>query len=68
MLDDAHRPRPGSRSGDRTSRVGRSPQQLFADFLTEQNVDDPRLTAMFAELLDEVTSDSAGLSALTGEA
>jgi exonuclease SbcD len=68
MLDDAHRPRPGSRSGDRTSRVGRSPQQLFADFLTEQNVDDPRLTAMFAELLDEVTSDPAGLSAITGEA
>jgi hypothetical protein len=31
-------------------------------------VDDPRLTAMFAELLDEVTSDSGGLSALTGEA
>ena len=27
MLDDAHRPRPGSRSGDRASRVGRSPQR-----------------------------------------
>ena len=68
MLDDAHRPRPGSRSGDRASRVGRSPQQLFADFLTEENVDDPRLTAMFAELLDEVTSDPSGLAAMTGEA
>ena len=38
------------------------------NLLTEQNVDDPRLTAMFAELLDEVTSDLAGLSAMTGEA
>ena len=37
------------------SRVGRSPRELFADYLAEQNVDDPRLTAMFAELLDEVT-------------
>ena len=68
MLDDAHRPRPGSRSGDRASRVGRSPQELFAGFLTEQNIDDPRLTAMFAELLDEVTSDPAGFAAMTGEA
>jgi exonuclease SbcD len=68
MLDDAHRPRPGSRSGDRASRVGRSPQQLFADFLTEENVEDPRLNAMFAELFDDVTSDPSGLAAMTGEA
>ena len=59
MLDDAHRPRPGGRTGDRASRIGRSPRELFADFLTEQNVDDARLTAMFTELLDEVTSDTA---------
>ena len=62
MLDDAHRPqpgRPGGRSGDRTSQVGRSPQELFAGFLTEQNIDDQRLTAMFGELLDEVTSEPA---------
>jgi DNA repair protein SbcD/Mre11 len=59
MLDDAHRPRPGGRSAERASRVGRSPRELFGDYLTEQNIDDPRLTAMFAELLDEVTSGSA---------
>ena len=59
MLDDAHRPRPGGRSGERASRVGRSPRELFGDYLTEQNIEDPRLTAMFAELLDEVTSGSA---------
>jgi DNA repair protein SbcD/Mre11 len=59
MLDDAHRPRPGGRSGpgdgDRPSRIGRSPLELFADYLGEQNIDDPRITTMFADLLDEVT-------------
>jgi exonuclease SbcD len=72
MLDDAHRPRPGSRDGDRPSRIGRSPQELFADYLSEQNVDDPRITAMFAELLDEITGgsgDAADAAAVaTGEA
>jgi exonuclease SbcD len=58
MLDDAHRPRPGARDGDRPSRIGRSPVELFGDYLSEQNVDDPRITAMFAELLDEVTGGS----------
>ena len=59
MLDDAHRPRPGGREGDRSSRIGRSPQELFRDYLSEQNIDDPRIAAMFAELLDEVTGGSA---------
>lgn len=58
LLDDAHRPRPGRRDGDRPSRAGRSPVQLFGDYLAEQNVADPRIAAMFAELLDEVTSGS----------
>lgn len=53
QLDDAHRPRPGSRA--RPSRAGRSPAELFAGYLAEQNVADPRVSAMFAELLDEVT-------------
>jgi DNA repair protein SbcD/Mre11 len=55
LLDDAHRPRPGGRSGERPSRAGRSPAELFAAYLTEQNVADPRLGAMFTELLDEVS-------------
>lgn len=55
MLDDAHRVRPGTGDGNRPSRVGRSPQELFGDYLRDQDVDDPRLTAMFAGLLDEVT-------------
>ena len=57
-----------SQRREQASRIGRSPRELFADYLTEQNIDDPRLTAMFAELLDEVTSDPAALSAPTGEA
>ena len=63
LLDDAHRPRPGQgrrRDGDRPSRVGRSPLQLFGDYLAEQNVADPRIAAMFAELLDEVTGAPDG--------
>ena len=71
MLDDAHRPRPGTRDGDRPSRVGRSPQQLFSDYLSEQNIDDPRIPAMFAELLDELTGSSGEIAeapAAAGEA
>jgi exonuclease SbcD len=69
MLDDAHRPRPGAHDGERPSRIGRSPLELFGDYLSEQNVEDPRITAMFAELLDEVTGEAADAgSVLSGEA
>ena len=54
-LDDEHRPRPGTRGGDKPSRVGRSPLQLFSDYLGEQNIEDPRIPRMFAQLLDELT-------------
>jgi DNA repair protein SbcD/Mre11 len=60
LLDDAHRPHPGQRSTSRPSRVGRSPVQLFGDYLAEQNVADPRLNAMFAALLDEITDSPDG--------
>ena len=66
MLDEAHRPRPGSRDGDRPSRVGRSPVELFGDYLREQNIDDPRVTALFAELLDEVTGSAPPGTDATG--
>jgi DNA repair protein SbcD/Mre11 len=56
QLDDAHRPRPGSHGGqDGPSRAGRSPVQLFGDYLNEQNVADERVERMFAELLEEMT-------------
>ena len=32
------------------SRLGRSPAELFAGFLAEQNVEDSRLEKMFADL------------------
>jgi len=56
QLDDAHRPRPGTHGGqDRRSRVGRSPAELFGDYLREQNVADERVERMFAGLLEEMT-------------
>jgi exonuclease SbcD len=39
--------------GSVRSRIGRSPTDLFADFLAEKEIDDPRLGTMFAELLEE---------------
>jgi exonuclease SbcD len=35
----------------RESQRGRSPHELFAEYLAEQSIDDPRLGALFAELL-----------------
>jgi DNA repair protein SbcD/Mre11 len=60
MLDDEHRPRPGTRGGDKPSRAGRGPLQLFSDYLGEQKIEDPRIPRMFAELLDELTSAPDG--------
>ena len=36
----------------RTRRAGRAPADLFDEFMTERNVDDDRVRALFAELLD----------------
>ena len=58
QLDDEHRPRPGAAGRGRPSRAGRSPQQLFGDYLGEQNIDDPRISAMFGELLDTITGEA----------
>ena len=55
QLDEQYRPQPGAAAaGPRASRVGRTPLELFGDYLTEQNIDDPRISKMFAELLDTV--------------
>lgn len=59
QLDEAHRPRPGTRGAGRPSRAGRTALQLFGDYLAEQNVADPRIERMFAELLEQVTSGEA---------
>jgi exonuclease SbcD len=42
----------------RVERAGRSPQELFAQFLDETGADDPALRTMFAQLYDEVGSAS----------
>jgi DNA repair protein SbcD/Mre11 len=56
QLDEAHRPRPGVHGGAaRPSRAGRTPVQLFGDYLAEQNVADERVERMFAGLLEEMT-------------
>ena len=59
QLDDAHRPRPGTHGSQRHSRSGRTPTQLFGDYLAEQDVADQRVERMFAELLDELTDGQA---------
>ena len=42
-----------SDASPRSRRSGRSPHDLFADYLAERDVDDPRLGVLFAELLEE---------------
>jgi DNA repair protein SbcD/Mre11 len=59
-LDDAFRPQRTGRDAARPSRIGRGPAELFSDYLAEQNIDDPRIAAMFADLLDDLTSTDAG--------
>jgi exonuclease SbcD len=55
QLDEQYRPQPGAAAaGPRASRASRTPLELFGDYLTEQNIDDPRISRMFAELLDTV--------------
>ena len=56
-LDDERRPRQGARDG-RPSRAGRGPLELFGDYLAERDIEDPRVAAMFAELLDDVTGSA----------
>jgi DNA repair protein SbcD/Mre11 len=58
QLDEVHRPRPGQHGGDdkgKPSRAGRTPTQLFGDYVAEQGVGDERVERMFAELLEEMT-------------
>jgi exonuclease SbcD len=55
QIDEQFRPRAAARTGERRGRLDRSPTDLFADFLAEQQVADKRVGGLFAELLDEVT-------------
>ena len=70
QLDEAHRPRPGQHGGngssgsggDKPSRAGRTPLQLFGDYLAEQEVADERVERMFAGLLEEMTDGQTSAS------
>jgi len=44
----------GRESPGRERRLGRSPRELFAEYLKEKGEDDPRVRALFDEILDEV--------------
>lgn len=50
------------RAGLDASRSGRAPSELFANYLGDAGVDDPRLGALFAVLLEEVASEQSGES------
>lgn len=39
----------------RTTRQGKTPHELFAGYLAERDIDDERLEALFAQLLDEAS-------------
>ncbi len=67
-LDEAFRPGPGTRDGTRPGRAGRTPRQLFGDYLDRQNIRDPRVLSMFTELLDQATGTGDAASATAGEA
>jgi exonuclease SbcD len=43
----------------RPPRQGRSPHELFAEYMATRRVEDPRVAALFAELLDELTTEGS---------
>jgi DNA repair protein SbcD/Mre11 len=57
VLADEYQAQPMAYGGH--TRTGRSPLDVFGDYLAGQNIVDPRLDKLFAELLTEVT-EAAG--------
>lgn len=53
-------PQAAGRSRGRERLIGQTQHEMFAAYLESVNVDDPRLTALFAELLDEQTTGGGG--------
>ena len=47
----------GSAGDERSSRLGRTPAQLFDDYLVERKVEDPRLPRLFGELLEVASAE-----------
>lgn len=59
QIDEQYRARPETTTLSGGTRLDRPPTELFADFLAEQNIEDPRVGAMFAELLEDATGGGA---------
>ncbi|MFN8040418.1 MAG: exonuclease subunit SbcD [Acidimicrobiales bacterium] len=60
---------PADRSGrgdDGPTRLGRSPRELFGEYLADEGVDDERLVALFDELLDAATAGGVAEPEATG--
>jgi DNA repair protein SbcD/Mre11 len=59
QIDERYRARPAGAERRRESRLDRSPVELFADYLSEREIEDGRVAAMFAELLEDSTGGAA---------
>lgn len=59
QLDEQYRSRPTVAAREGHNRLDRSPLELFADYLAERDVEDGRVSAMFAELLEDATGGAA---------
>jgi exonuclease SbcD len=53
-------PERAAATAERRRRTGRSPHELFAEFCADRGHDDPRVRALFAELLEECGATAAG--------
>jgi exonuclease SbcD len=55
-VDAPAAPDDDARRADRPARLGRRPDELFAEFLTDRGIDDERLVTLFRRLLDDETA------------
>jgi exonuclease SbcD len=53
---DRGAPTPPGHGPEHRPKTARTPHALFSEYLVRENIDDDRLTRMFAELLDEETA------------
>jgi exonuclease SbcD len=63
VLDNEHQPEAVASGGQRVTQIGRRPLDVFGDYLAEQNIIDPRLDKLFAELLTQVAPATASWEA-----
>lgn len=67
-LADDFRAKPGARTAaGQSSRAGRGPDQLFADYMREANYEDDRVLRLFKDILEGVVSPAPAQDAAEGE-